>query len=170
MDKTQSENICHSVPRHGIQKTKKKTNRSFSFLLLGSRMKLRDDEMSMSSSSKYYLRFFVYCLLFTVYLLPLIVTAADYSLDNVDPLKRHGGGNPVDLAVFVINYAMGFLGAIIFGVFIYGGVTILFSRGNSKLVEKGKKTLLYATMGIVAIFFSYAALNLIFTILEDIKK
>ncbi len=112
----------------------------------------------------------VYCLLFVVYLLPLFVFAADYSLDNVDPLKRHGGGNPIDLAVFILNYIMGFLGAIIFGVFIFGGVTILFSRGDSKKVDKGKKTLLYATLGIVAIFFSYAMLNLVFTILDEIKQ
>jgi len=120
------------------------------------------------------IRFMRYALLIACCVLPVFVSAADYSLDDVDPLgpvtNKEVAGNPIRLVAKLINYIMGFLGAIIFGVFIYGGITILFSGGNSKRVEKGKKTLFYATLGIVAIFFSYAALHLIFTILEKIKE
>lgn len=111
----------------------------------------------------------------TNYQLPISpASAADYSLNQYDPLgpvkNPSVAGNPIKLAISVLTYALGLFGAVVFGIFIYAGVTILFSRGNPKQVEKGKKTLLYATLGLVCIFFSYAALNLIFNLLEEIKK
>lgn len=106
--------------------------------------------------------------------LSLASAATDYSLNQYDPLgpvkNPSVAGNPIKLAISVLTYALGLFGAVVFGIFIYAGVTILFSRGNPKQVEKGKKTLLYATLGLVCIFFSYAALNLIFNLLEEIKK
>lgn len=80
-----------------------------------------------------------------------------------DPL---GPIDPITLAGKVINYVLGLLGAGVFVVFLVGGGRILFSAGNPKMVEGGRKTLVYAVIGLAVIFLSYAVLNFFFTILQ----
>lgn len=56
----------------------------------------------------------------------------------------------------LIAIGMGMLGALSLLAFIWGGFLWMTSRGNVNQVQKGTKTMLYAGLGIVLIFSSYA--------------
>lgn len=72
--------------------------------------------------------------------------------------------NGADLSIIigrVINVLLGVVGSLFLVIFIYGGVTWMMSSGNSEKVQKGKSTLMWATIGLVAIFASYALVKFI---------
>lgn len=64
-----------------------------------------------------------------------------------------------EFVVKVIKYALSFLGLIAVIICIYGGVRILTSVGESDGVEKGRKAITYAVIGIIVIMASYAIVN-----------
>jgi hypothetical protein len=55
----------------------------------------------------------------------------------------------------VIRAALGVSGAIAFLMMTWGGFLWLTSMGNSERVEKGKNTLIWATLGLALIFGAY---------------
>src|SRR3989344_215438 len=59
----------------------------------------------------------------------------------------------------IIDTSLGILGAVTLIVFVIGGFLWLTSAGNEQRVDKGTKTMLYATIGILVIFSSYAILS-----------
>lgn len=61
-----------------------------------------------------------------------------------------------------IKGALGVVGSIALVIFIYGGFMYLTAGGSSERVSKGKQTLVWASIGLVVIFTSYALLNFIF--------
>ncbi len=60
-----------------------------------------------------------------------------------------------------IKYIIGIIGSLTFVVFVYGGALWLTSAGNSDRVQKGLQAMLWAAIGIIVIFSSYAILTLI---------
>ncbi|MFA7277455.1 MAG: PKD domain-containing protein [Candidatus Gracilibacteria bacterium] len=64
-----------------------------------------------------------------------------------------------EFVVKVVNYALGFLGLFATLMVIYGGFLYVSSAGESEGPEKGKKTIMYAVIGIIIIFGSYAIVN-----------
>lgn len=64
-----------------------------------------------------------------------------------------------EFVVKVVNYALGFLGLFAVLIVIYGGFLYLSSGGESDGPEKGKKAIMYAIIGILIIFASYAIVN-----------
>lgn len=64
-----------------------------------------------------------------------------------------------EFVVKVVNYALGFLGLFAVLMVIYGGFLYLSSAGESDGPEKGKKTIMYAVIGIIIIMGSYAIVN-----------
>lgn len=56
----------------------------------------------------------------------------------------------------VIKGALGVTGSIALLMIVWGGFLWLTSMGNSERVEKGKSTLIWATLGLVLIFGAYA--------------
>lgn len=62
-----------------------------------------------------------------------------------------------NLATFVL----GISGSAVLFMFIYGGFSWVFSHGDGKWVERGKDTMIGATIGLAIIFGSYVALNFI---------
>lgn len=64
-----------------------------------------------------------------------------------------------EFVVKVVNYALGFLGLFATLMVIYGGFLYVSSAGESEGPEKGKKTIMYAVIGIIIIFASYAIVN-----------
>ena len=64
-----------------------------------------------------------------------------------------------EFVVKVIKYALSFLGLVAVIIVIYGGVRILTSVGESDGVEKGKKAIMYAVVGILVIMSAYAIVN-----------
>lgn len=70
-------------------------------------------------------------------------------------------GSARELIVKIVNFALGFLGLIAMVIIIYGGVRYVTSAGESEGVEKGKKSLMYAAIGLIIVIGSYAIVNTI---------
>lgn len=62
----------------------------------------------------------------------------------------------------VIYAFLGLSGAVALIMFIIGGFTWMTAAGNEEKVTKGKQTLLWAVLGLIVIFSSYAILKTIF--------
>lgn len=69
--------------------------------------------------------------------------------------------SPQKLIGKIINAVMGLIGSVTLLMFIYGGFTWMTSAGSSEKVKKGKDILVWAAIGLVVIFSSYALVNLI---------
>ncbi|MDD2656882.1 MAG: pilin [Patescibacteria group bacterium] len=61
----------------------------------------------------------------------------------------------------LIKVSLGILGSLALLVFIYGGFVWLTSAGSSEKVQKGTTAMVWAVMGIVVIFASYAIISVI---------
>ncbi|MFA5360261.1 MAG: pilin [Patescibacteria group bacterium] len=82
------------------------------------------------------------------------------TLDN--PLGKGNTDIPTLLGK-VINSIMGVIGSLALVMFIYGGIIWMLSAGNQEQVTKGKNILIWAAVGIVIIFSSYALVKLVLT-------
>ncbi|MFC1508420.1 pilin, partial [Candidatus Omnitrophota bacterium] len=67
----------------------------------------------------------------------------------------------------VIRGILGVVGSLALALFIYGGFLWMTAAGNAEQVAKGKNTLLWATLGLIIIFSSYALVR--FVIYEVIQ-
>lgn len=71
-------------------------------------------------------------------------------------------GNIDDPRVFIgriIRGILGISGAVALLLLIYGGFVYLVSQGERDRIERGKQTIVWATLGLVVIFGSYAFLT-----------
>ena len=64
-----------------------------------------------------------------------------------------------ETVIEIINYLLSFLGLVLVIVVIYAGVLMIFSGGDDENVTKGRKMLLYAVIGLIIIFLSYAIVS-----------
>lgn len=93
-------------------------------------------------------------------LLSFFYSAQVFALDLYNPL-----GGDVSIPKLIgrlLDIVIGSIGAISLLMFIYGGFLWLTSAGKSEKVEEGKKTLIWATLGLVIIFAARAILTLFF--------
>ena len=67
----------------------------------------------------------------------------------------------------VIRAILGIVGSLALALFIYGGFLWMTAAGNAEQVAKGKNTLIWATLGLIIIFSSYALVR--FVIYEVIQ-
>ncbi len=77
-----------------------------------------------------------------------------------------GSGTSASVAVIigrVVNAVLGIVGSIAFLMFFYGGVLWMTAAGNEAKVKKGRDTIVWAVMGLIAIFAAYAIVNFILT-------
>lgn len=65
-----------------------------------------------------------------------------------------------------VQVVVGIVGMIAFVVFVYGGFQWLTSAGNSEKISKGLQAMLWAGIGIIVVFSSYAILTLILKTLQ----
>lgn len=70
-----------------------------------------------------------------------------------------GVKTPAELIQRIINYVLGFVGAIAVLIIIYSGFVYMTSRGNEKQIESAKNSLTYAIIGLVVIFASIIIVN-----------
>lgn len=77
-----------------------------------------------------------------------------------DPL---GIKDPRDIIENVIKAMLGLVGSLALAVFIYGGFTWVISAGNEEKIKKGKDMIMWAALGLMLIFTSYALINLVLT-------
>lgn len=66
-----------------------------------------------------------------------------------------------DLIGRVINASLSVVGSLALLMFVYGGFMWMLSRGDQKMVQKGKDTLTWATLGLAIIFSAYVLVNTI---------
>lgn len=69
-----------------------------------------------------------------------------------------GQGSFRGLLLTFLNFFLGFLGLLAVVMVIYGGVLYVSSAGGEN-VDKAKKIIMYAVIGIVVIFLSFALVN-----------
>lgn len=80
--------------------------------------------------------------------------AAVVSLTN--PL---GVSTPQQLIGKIISALLGLVGSIALLMFIYGGLVWMTAAGNEKKVTQGTDILMWAAIGLIIIFISYAAVR-----------
>ena len=89
-------------------------------------------------------------------------------------LKNPTGNAPDEMecrsiSIFVIlllhftNYLFGIVGALALLFFIYGGFTLILSRGATEQVKKGKDILVAAIVGLVIVFGAYMLVSFLGT-------
>lgn len=71
--------------------------------------------------------------------------------------------DPSTLIGNVIKGILGIIGTLALGLFIYGGIELMISRGDSSKIKKGYDTMIYAAVGLAVIFGSYAVTSYIIT-------
>lgn len=59
------------------------------------------------------------------------------------------------LALNVVNYLFSIVGALALIFFIYGGFTMILSRGNSEQTKKGMEIITAAIIGLIVVFGAY---------------
>ena len=69
--------------------------------------------------------------------------------------------NPNLLIGQAINGILGIVGSLALVMFVYGGILWMTAAGNDQRVTKGKETLLWAVIGLILIFSSYAIINFV---------
>jgi len=70
-----------------------------------------------------------------------------------------GSSDLKELILKVVNYALGFLGLLAVLIVIYGGVLYVTAAGEEENAGKGKKAIMYATIGLLIVMGSYAFVN-----------
>lgn len=98
----------------------------------------------------------------------LPVFAADAPTVLPNPL-----GNVYDPRVIVGNIikgVLGIIGSIALVLFIWGGIQIMISRGDSGKIHAGQETMFYAGLGLAVIFGSYAVTAYIIDALSKAAK
>ncbi len=92
-------------------------------------------------------------------LIPTLVFAQDtVNLNN--PL---GNTQPASLIGQIISSVLGIVGSLALVMFIYGGLIWMTAAGNSEQISKGRNILIWATIGLVVIFSSYALVHFVFS-------
>ena len=83
----------------------------------------------------------------------------DCALDNpgpgVDEKECRSVSVFVTLLINFSNYLFGIVGALALLFFIYGGFTLILSRGSTDQVKKGKDIMVAAVIGLIIVFGAY---------------
>lgn len=89
-----------------------------------------------------------------------------------DPLNLNADISkaPGQLVTRIINIFLGLIGIGALIVIIYGGALYLFSMGDPKKADKGRKVLGYAIIGLAIILGAYIIINTALSILTQVTK
>jgi hypothetical protein len=84
------------------------------------------------------------------------------------PLKNPlGDGTTVPVLIGrVITGFLGIVGSLALVMVIYGGFTWMLAAGNSEKVKKGRDIIVWAAIGLVVIFTSYALVKFVIEAIE----
>lgn len=75
-------------------------------------------------------------------------------MPEIEGTPDGGADQTRESVVKVINFVLGFLALIAVIFVIVGGFRIMMAGGNEENVTKGRKTIIYAIIGLVVIFFA----------------
>jgi hypothetical protein len=97
------------------------------------------------------------------------VSGACVSVDSSPSSSGGGAGigisNPLsantipELIATVLSSIIGLIGILAVASFVYGGILYMTSGGSEEQSNKGKKVLLYSTMGLIVSILSYVIIN-----------
>lgn len=113
--------------------------------------------------------FIISCVLLLLFSCPPQAFAIGAGTDNDCPSGSVCLDNPLNvdspqkLIGVIIRGALGVVGSIALAIFVYGGFTWMVSGGNAEMVQRGKLTFFYATIGLIIIFSAYAIVKFLFT-------
>lgn len=93
-------------------------------------------------------------------IIPLVAQAA-----GIESLKFLGNISVPELIGRVIRGFLGLTGTLSLAMFVYGGFIWMTAQGNDDKIKKAKNTIVWATLGIFAVFSAYAGVEYIFTFL-----
>lgn len=123
---------------------------------------------------------FLIILLLGLLVLPVFVLAAevnpekstiDQALKNVSDFETDSAlietdedpeSTITEVVGDLIYSFLGFLGAASLVIFIYGGIMWMLSEGNDTQIAKAQKTMIWAAIGLFAVFVSSAVLRYVF--------
>lgn len=75
------------------------------------------------------------------------------------PTLPGGSGTIPEIIGRVIKGALGLSGVIALLMFVWGGASYMLAAGNSEKIEKAKQTMVWAALGLIAIFGSYGIVS-----------
>jgi len=78
-----------------------------------------------------------------------------------DTALKDDDANFLNVVQTVINWILGFLGIIVFGLFLMAGFTYATAGGDETKTKKAVSTMTNAVIGLIILFFAFAATNLI---------
>ena len=111
---------------------------------------------------------FIFIALFLLSL-PSLIYAQDIKI--VDPLGLPAGADaPFELYGRLISGFTGIMGAVALFFFILGGFKLLTSGGNEEKIDKGRRILIWATLGLVVILSSYVILSYVIATVSTAVK
>lgn len=90
---------------------------------------------------------------------------SDGLLKDINGLNKIGTTSPQVFVGKLIKIIMQVLGTIAFIMFVFGGVMWMNAHGNSERSSKALKTLVWASLGLVVIFASYALTSFVLSVL-----
>ena len=125
----------------------------------------------MNSSKK--ITIIIATFVIAVFGISLLPASANYAFDpcsvytDNDVKAANGcGGSTTDISdviIGIINGVVGILGAVAAIYIVVGAVGYMTSSGDSSKIEKAKKTILYAAIGLVIAVLTFAIVNFVIT-------
>ena len=125
-------------------------------------------------------------ILFLIIFITIAFISILYNVDNfcygkgdakLKPVKLDNplGNTPADTDINtligkVIKAVLGVVGSLAVVMFIYGGLVWMTAAGSNEKVQKGKDILIWATVGLVIIFTSYALVRFVLVDVFGAKK
>jgi hypothetical protein len=82
------------------------------------------------------------------------------------PTPPGGSGSIPEIIGRIIRGALGLSGVVALLMFVWGGAQYMLAAGNSEKITKAKQTMVWATLGLVAIFGAYAAVSAILQVVQ----
>jgi hypothetical protein len=104
---------------------------------------------------------FIFSIASVIFLWPTI-TLAQFGEDALDNISVATTKDIFDIIVGYVNIVLYFLGTIAVLLFLYAGWLWFTSQGSSEKIEKAKKIMVSAVIGLAIMFGSYAIVNWIF--------
>lgn len=99
-----------------------------------------------------------------IFLLPTAILAqsADFGSDTLSGLSTASTRDIFEIVTGIVNLVLYFLGAIAVLLFTYAGWLWFTSRGSRDRIDRAKKIMVSAVIGLLIIFSSYAIVNWLF--------
>ncbi|HLD81843.1 MAG TPA: hypothetical protein VJA22_01385 [Patescibacteria group bacterium] len=109
-----------------------------------------------------------------LFMFPALTFAQDFFIsdplnisDDSNAATESGADTVQVLVVNVIQYTLALVGVLSFAIFVYAGITWMLAGGNDSIVDKSKKMMFWAIIGLIITFSSYAILRTVFETFTD---